>query len=262
MKRIRNLLHAYAACLTKNEKILRIVSTVAGELVVLCTLIVLLIRKDSAHLDMCITSFAMVLLPVAVELLLRCKMRLFIYISTFIYAFTPMCGECFRMYYTTIWWDKFSHIVGGMICAMYGFYIFRRLCGGKANRIAAALFALFFSVTFAVGWECFEYAGDCLFGMDTQNDVIIREINSYMIPTDTGVPGTIKEIKIVTLDGKEFPFEGYLDIGLHDSMQDMIVEIAGALVAMAIILIDKEKHLMILPFDTGGETAEKKEEIS
>ena len=235
----------YSSSLTGREKALRIVSTAAGELWVTLTLIFLLARNDLAHIDICISSFFLALMPVAVEFLIKCKMRFFIYVSSYVYAFNLLLGECYRMYYSTVWWDKVSHVVGGMVCAMYGFYILRRLCKNDPNRLACALFALFFSVTVAAAWEYLEYAGDCLFGMDTQNDVIVHEINSYVLPTETGVPGTIKDIKAVTLDGEEFPFDGYLDIGLHDSMQDMLVETAGAILAMTIILVDKDKHVLI-----------------
>ena len=254
---IKNAARSYAASLTKKEKLLRIVTTVAGELFTLVVLIVLHARNDLAHEDMCITTFLVVLVPVAVEFILQCKLNTFIYLTGFLFAFTPMFGECFRMYYNTIWWDKFSHVAGGMFCAMFGFYIFRRLCGKDGKSLAAALFALFFSVTVAVAWEFVEYAGDCLFDMDTQNDVIVHDINSYMLPTESGVPGTIKDIKLVTLDGEELPFDGYLDIGLHDSMQDMLVETAGALIAMVIILVDGEKREPITTF--GGARKEGRE---
>ena len=57
-----------------------------------------------------------------------------------------------------------------------------------------------------------------------------------MLDEGVGVAGSIKDIEEVMINGKALPVKGYIDIGLIDSMLDMLLETLGA-VAVAIIYI-------------------------
>ena len=70
---------------------------------------------------------------------------------------------------------------------------------------------------------------DQLFGMDTQKDTIIHVINSVSLSAD-GSMTTFKDISQVIVDGTVLPISGYLDIGLIDTMQDLMVNFIGAAV--------------------------------
>ena len=74
---------------------------------------------------------------------------------------------------------------------------------------------------------------------------VIHSITSHLLGADTGVTGSITNIQSVTANGIALPVEGYLDIGLIDSMMDMILESMGAVITCALILIDKGKHPLI-----------------
>ena len=232
----------YKSSLNKSERTCRLASVIAGELLVFLTLIILITKKEYTHLAMCIGSFAMVWLPIIIELLFSCKMNTAMYILGEFYALSPLFGECYKLYYLTSWWDKLLHACGGIVFALFGFYLFRLLTGDKKRFVAAAIFALCFSVALSVLWEFVEYGCDTILDMDMQNDTVVHEIHSYFLSDEPGVRGHLSEIREVTVDGTALPADGYIDIGLHDTMQDMMVETFGALIVSLYVLLDRGRH--------------------
>ena len=105
-----------------------------------------------------------------------------------------------------------------------------------------ALFALFFSISVSAVWEFAEFGADRLFQADMQNDTVITAIRSYALGDSLGEKGMLDGIEAVTVNGIPLPFDGYLDIGLFDTMWDMILEALGALVTAVLLLLDREKH--------------------
>ena len=126
-----------------------------------------------------------------------------------------------------------------------GIYLFERLSCGKANHVSAVIFALCFSLAISVLWEFVEYGADIFLGMDMQDDTVVNHITSYMLGTEKGVTGSIKDIQSVVINGAALPVDGYIDIGLHDTMLDMLWESGGALVTCMLLFIDKGKHPLI-----------------
>ena len=85
-------------------------------------------------------------------------------------------------------------------------------------------------MTIGVLWEFFEYGMDRLFHMDMQKDTIVHTISSVMLdPTNKNIPITIDNITSVAVNGQDLGFNGYLDIGLYDTMEDLFVNFIGAL---------------------------------
>ena len=85
-------------------------------------------------------------------------------------------------------------------------------------------------MTIGVLWEFFEFSVDRLFHMDMQKDTIVHTISSVMLdPTNKNIPITIDGITSVAVNGKNLGFDGYLDIGLYDTMEDLLVNFIGAL---------------------------------
>ena len=50
-----------------------------------------------------------------------------------------------------------------------------------------------------------------------------------MKPTNKNIPITIDNITSVAVNGQDLGFNGYLDIGLYDTMEDLFVNFIGAL---------------------------------
>ena len=49
-------------------------------------------------------------------------------------------------------------------------------------------------------------------------------------PTNRNIPVTIDGIHSVAVNGQDLGFDGYLDIGLYDTMADLFVNFIGAVV--------------------------------
>ena len=95
----------------------------------------------------------------------------------------------------------------------------------------------------AVLWEFCEFGADTFLGMDVQDDTVVYSLTSYLLGNTLGVTGSIENIQSVVVNGVALP--GYIDIGLIDSMLDMLLETLGAIVTCLIIWFDKGRHPMM-----------------
>ena len=133
-------------------------------------------------------------------------------------------------------WDSMLHTVTGFLCAATGFALIDIL--NRNSRIKftlspvyVALVAFCFSMTVGVLWEFFEFGMDRLFLLDMQKDTVVTSITSVMLdPTNKNIPVTIDGITSVAVNGTDLGFNGYLDIGLYDTMADLFVNFIGAVV--------------------------------
>ena len=91
-------------------------------------------------------------------------------------------------------------------------------------------------MTVGVLWEFFEYGCDQLFHLDMQKDAVISEISSVSLDETqsnrTVRVGDIADVIVVHGDGTQQALSvgGYLDVGLNDTMKDLIVNFIGAVV--------------------------------
>ena len=94
-----------------------------------------------------------------------------------------------------------------------------------------ALVSFCFSMTIGVLWEFFEFGADMILHTDMQKDAIIHSISSVALhPDNKNIPIIINGIKEVSVNGSDLGIGGYLDIGLMDTMKDLIVNFIGAFV--------------------------------
>ena len=92
-----------------------------------------------------------------------------------------------------------------------------------------AIVAFCFSMTIGVLWEFFEFGMDLIGGYDMQKDTVIHMIRSVTLdPAGRNVPYVLDGITETAVNGKELGLGGYLDIGLIDTMEDLIVNFIGA----------------------------------
>ena len=90
-------------------------------------------------------------------------------------------------------------------------------------------------MTICVVGEFFEFGMDCIFHLDMQKDFIVKTIGTVTLdPSNTQTPLVITGITktlIETSSGQTYVVEGgYLDIGIIDTMKDLIVNFIGAVV--------------------------------
>jgi hypothetical protein len=94
-----------------------------------------------------------------------------------------------------------------------------------------ALAAFCFSMTIGVLWEFFEFGMDTFFHTDMQKDTVVHAIYSVALdPTNTNKVVAVTGITDAAVNGSSLGLGGYLDIGLIDTMQDLLVNFIGAAV--------------------------------
>lgn len=163
-----------------------------------------------------------------------------IIILLFIFA-AEILGEINSFYIRVPNWDTMLHTLNGFLCAAIGFALVDLL--NRSDRFSfklspayLALVAFCFSMTVGVLWEFFEYTGDTFLGFDMQKDTVIHTIHTVELdPTRSNKVVALKDITDVILvhgDGTQtaLGLGGYLDVGLNDTMKDLMVNFVGAVV--------------------------------
>ncbi len=229
----------------KNEKWIKLGGTALCEIFAVFTVIMLITGSETDRLALAFGTLLLVLLPMLLEKLFRCRICLPVYTFALAYAIGPMLGHCWKLYYTVPVWDKLLHISGGVMFVILGAYFFDLLIKERGNPAARTVFALCFSIAIAVLWEFCEFGADTFLGMDMQDDTVIYRMTSYLLGESLGVTGNIPNIQSVAVNGVLLPVGGYIDIGLIDSMLDMLLETAGAVITCIILWLDKGNHTLI-----------------
>ena len=166
-------------------------------------------------------------------------------ILIFIFS-AEILGEINAFYVKIPVWDTILHTTNGFLMAAIGFALtdlFNRSVrfAIKMSPYFVAFLAFCFSMTVGVLWEFFEYSMDWFFGLDMQKDWILPSISSVKLnPTGANVPVHV-DIQSVVINGEKWNLGGYLDIGIVDTMKDLMVNFIGAVV-FSIIGILYLKH--------------------
>ncbi|MDO4502441.1 MAG: hypothetical protein Q4D06_04580 [Coriobacteriia bacterium] len=155
-------------------------------------------------------------------------------IMLFVFA-SEILGEIGGYYQVFPWWDTMLHTLWGFLCAAIGFSLVDLLNRDpnikfSLSPIFCALVAVCFSMTVGVLWEFFEFAMDRLFAFDMQKDTIVTSFSSVVLGGDGTRPFNLPEITSSTINGVDYGLPGYLDIGLFDTMSDLLVNFIGAVV--------------------------------
>lgn len=191
---------------------------------------------------LCGLTLFLMILPSVFSRRLRIELpgTLEIIILLFIFA-AEILGEINSFYIRVPNWDTMLHTLNGFLCAAIGFALVDLL--NRSDRFSfklspayLALVAFCFSMTVGVLWEFFEYAGDTFLGFDMQKDTVIHAIRTVELdPTRSNKVVALKDITDVILvhgDGTQtaLGLGGYLDVGLNDTMKDLLVNFVGAVV--------------------------------
>lgn len=185
--------------------------------------------------------------PKMIEKKLRVSIPVGLETVIFIFIFSAeILGEINAFYVKIPIWDTILHTTNGFLMAAIGFAlidIFNRSekFSIKMSPYFVAFFAFCFSMTVGVVWEFFEFGMDWFFHTDMQKDWILPMISSVKLnPAGTTEPVKVA-IESVVINGEEWNLGGYLDIGIVDTMKDLIVNFIGAVV-FSIIGIVYLKH--------------------
>lgn len=186
---------------------------------------------------MCVLTLLLLTIPSFIQVRFRIDLpsTLEIIILMFIFA-AEILGEVNEFYIKIHSWDTMLHTMNGFLAAAIGFSLVNLL--NEDDRLSFSLSPFFvavvafcFSMTIGVLWEFFEFFMDQYFNMDMQKDTIVTSIHSVLLNPDmANVPYHIKNITSTVVNGSDLPIEGYLDIGLIDTMKDLFVNFIGAVV--------------------------------
>ena len=146
-------------------------------------------------------------------------------------------GEMSSFYTRVPHWDTMLHTTTGFLMAAIGFVLidlFNRTDRFmfKLSPVFLALVSFCFSMTIGVLWEFFEFFMDSNFHTDMQKDFIVGHIDSVTFdPNGLNIVGHVK-IESLVVNGEDWMalYGGYIDIGLKDTMKDLIVNCIGAVI--------------------------------
>lgn len=204
-------------------------------LIVVAELVLSILRGEYESAFICLLVLILFILPFFIQqnFGIQLPTTLEIIILLFIFA-AEILGELEGYFITYPNWDTMLHTTTGFLCAAIGFALIDILNRNSRIKfhlspIYVALAAFCFSMTVGVLWEFFEFGMDRLFHLDMQKDTVVQSITSVMLdPTNSNTPITIDGIHSVAVNGNDLGFDGYLDIGLYDTMEDLFVNFIGA----------------------------------
>lgn len=188
----------------------------------------------------CLLTLILFMAPSFVERRLHIKLPTALEITVLIFIFcAEVLGEiaCFYIKYPL--WDTMLHTVNGFLFAAFGFCLVDLLNENRSIKFRLspnflALVAFCFSMTIGIFWEFFEFSMDHLFALDMQKDTVLAAFQSVTLDeTRQNIPVAVQDITrtvIETADGAKYVIDGYLDIGLTDTLKDLFVNFIGAAV--------------------------------
>ena len=211
-------------------------------LLVILVMIAQLLNGNYENVYICLLTLVLFLVPSFLERKLRIELpdTLEIIILIFIYS-AEILGEIREYYLLFPFWDTLLHTLNGFLFAAIGFSLVHILNENKHIALSLtpgyqAVMAFCFSMTIGVLWEFFEWGMDTWVGLDMQKDTVVQAFQSVMMdPGGHNIPYQVRDVVETVLvfgDGTFQPIGlgGYLDLGLQDTMMDLLVNFVGAVV--------------------------------
>ena len=218
-KYIKHLKEKYKE--TKKSSLL--VYFILRALILLC-MVLQIIHGDWNNAALCLLSLLLFTLPIFIEYKLKITLPSVLESIIYIFIFSAeILGEINNFYGIIPHWDTILHTINGFLAAGIGINL---------SPIFVAIVAFCFSMTIGVLWEFFEYSADTYLRTDMQKDRIVTSISTVELdPNNSNTPvrlDNIESTQINTKDGQIIINGGYLDIGIIDTMKDLIVNFIGA----------------------------------
>lgn len=204
---------------------------------VLIMMVLQFFNQNYENVFMCLLTLLLLVIPSFIQVTFKVELpsTLEVIILLFIFA-AQILGEISEFYLVFPFWDTVLHVLNGFLAAAIGFSMVDLL--NRSERIVftlspffIAIVAFCFSMTIGVVWEFFEFGMDQILGYDMQKDTIVHAIHSVTLdPEGHNIPYVISNITETAVNGQELGLGGYLDIGLIDTMEDLVVNFIGAAV--------------------------------
>lgn len=210
-------------------------------LLVILIMVAQFFNRNFENVFLCLLTLVLFILPSVMGRRLNIELpdTLQIIILLFIFA-AEILGEIQSFYTTFPHWDTLLHTLNGFLCAAIGFCLVDLFDRSERFSLTLspafmAIVAFCFSMTVGVLWEFFEFFMDKVFLLDMQKDTILHTISSVALdPANANNAVVIGPIINATVHTPAGPISldlgGYLDIGLVDTMADLLVNFVGAVV--------------------------------
>lgn len=222
---------------TESKKSSLLVYFILRALIILC-MVLQIIHGDWNNAALCLLSLLLFTIPTFIEY--KLKITLPSVLESIIYLFifsAEILGEINNFYGLIPHWDTILHTINGFLAAGIGFSLVDILNKNSKkinlSPIFVAIVAFCFSMTIGVLWEFFEYAADIYLKTDMQKDRIVTSMSTVELdPLQSNTPVKIDNIEstILNTNNGQIVIEGgYLDIGIIDTMKDLIVNFVGAI---------------------------------
>ncbi len=211
----------------------------------LFSLIFFSVRSEKNKAFMSLLTIAYVFCPALAQKLFKLRIQNTLYVFIIFYTVCPLLGFSYKLYHILHWWDDIMHAFAGVIFAMLGAYIPKMMSkDGKADLNLCIFCAFFFSVAIAALWELVEFTVDANFGTDMQKDTFLDAVRpSYLLSTLLGAPtGEFEHVESIQILVNGKLIDGYVDLGLLDSMTDVIVETCGAAIYTILFRIGNGRY--------------------
>lgn len=222
----------------KEQRGVFILYSILRLLVVLILIRTIILHNYEASIT-CLLVLALFFVPTLLEETLKIKIPALLegIIYCFIFA-AEILGELGHFYTQFPIWDTMLHTLNGFLFAAVGFSTVELLNRTSKNIKLSPLYltmvAFCFSMTIGVLWEFFECGADIFLHQDMQKDFIVDHLQSVTLdPTHSQEVIRVEDITGTVIHSASGDFTidgGYLDIGILDTMKDLLVNFIGAIV--------------------------------
>ena len=232
----------------ENKRSSLVIYLILRFLVIIC-MILQILRGDLNNALLCLLSLILLFAPLFIQNKFEITLPNDLEIAIYLFIFSAeILGEIDNFFGIIPYWDIILHTINGFLATAVGFSLVDLLNKNSKNinlsPFYLCLVAFCFSMTIGVLWEFFEYSCDKFLNVDMQKDTVIQKISSVTLNPDG-------ENKAVVVDdiGKTIIYDtngdvlqvidnGYLDIGLNDTIEDLFVNFIGAIVFSCFAFFD------------------------
>ncbi len=221
-----------------------VVTYIILRLLVILTLVHQIFIGNYYYALLCLLTLLLFMIPAFADRKLSIELPSTLEVVILLFAFSAeILGEIQNFYGIFHSWDTMLHTMNGFMMAAIGFTLIDVLNNNPkfhftASPVFVAFTAFCFSMTVGVMWEFFEFAMENAFNIDMQRDFVIDTVattNTVINPTGANKSVVLHNVHSVISgisngEVKTFSYDGYLDVGIKDTMKDLMVNCIGALV--------------------------------
>ena len=205
--------------------------------IVIAVLFLQVFNGNYENVFLCILTLVLLIVPSFIQVNFKIEFPTTLEIIILLFIFSAeILGEIREYYILFPAWDTILHTMNGFLMAAIGFALVDILNQDerimfKLSPLFVSIVAFCFSMTIGVVWEFFEFGMDQIFRLDMQKDTILTSISTVMLdPLGGNHPQVVHNITDMAINGENLGLGGYLDIGLIDTMQDLLVNFIGAVI--------------------------------